>query len=46
MERKLKYNVAFKLECLKKVLEKFQSIYSLSHREGFSESLLHKCVVN
>jgi len=41
MVRKVKYNVAFKLECVKKVLEKYQSIHSVSHREGFSESLLH-----
>jgi len=46
MVRKVKYNVAFKLESVKKVLEKHQSIHSVSHREGFSKSLLHKWIVD
>ena len=44
MERKVKYNLAFKLQCVKEVLEDYRSVSSISSREGFSESLLRKWI--
>ena len=42
MERKVKYDLAFKLKCVKEVLEDYSSVNSISSREGFNESSLHK----
>jgi len=42
MERKVKYDLAFKLKCVKEVLEDYTSVNSISSREGFNESLLRK----
>jgi len=42
MERKVKYDLAFKLKCVKEVLEDYISVNSISSREGFNESLLRK----
>jgi len=44
MERKVKYDLAFKLKFVKKVLEDYTSVNSISSREGFSESLLRKWI--
>lgn len=42
MERKVKYNLTFKLKCVKEALENYTSVNSISSREGFSESLLRE----
>ena len=46
MERKVKYHLAFKLKCLKEVLENNSSVNSISSREGFNEGLLRKWFSN
>lgn len=42
MSRKVKYDLAFKLRCVKDVLEKHESISSVSNREGFDKTNLRK----
>ena len=44
MERKVKYDVAFKLKCVKEVLIDCTSVNSISRREGFKKSLLRKWI--
>ena len=44
MERKVKYDLAFKLKCVKEVLEDYTSVNSISSREGFNKSLLRKWI--
>ena len=44
MERKTKFDYAFKLECIKLVLEKHSSIESVSNQKGVSKSNLGKWV--
>jgi len=44
MERKLKYDLAFKLQCVKEVLEDYTFVNSISSRQGFNEKLLHKWI--
>lgn len=44
MERKVKYDVAFKLKCVKEVLIDCTSVNSISRREGFNKSLLRKWI--
>ncbi len=44
MERKVKFDYAFKLECIKLVLEKHYSIESVSNQKGVSKSNLGKWV--
>ncbi|MFS0490384.1 transposase, partial [Leadbetterella byssophila] len=42
MSRKVKYDLAFKLRCVKDVLEKHQSIVRVSDSVGINEVLLRK----
>jgi transposase len=44
MERKVKYDYAFKLECVKLVLEKHYSCNYVSHQKGLNESNIRKWV--
>ena len=44
MERKVKYDLAFKLNCVKEVLENHISVNLISSREGFDKSLLRKWI--
>ncbi|WP_432636535.1 IS3 family transposase [Empedobacter falsenii] len=44
MTRKVKYGVAFKLRCVKEVLEKHRTIRSISKKENIHASLLKKWV--
>jgi transposase len=44
MERKVKYDYAFKLECVKLVLEKHYSCGSVSKQKGINESNIRKWV--
>jgi len=44
MERKVKYDLAFKLNCVESVLKDHKSINSISSREGFNKSLLRKWI--
>ncbi|MBF2708005.1 helix-turn-helix domain-containing protein [Flavobacterium soyangense] len=44
MERKVKYDYAFKLECVKLVLEKHYSCNYVSTQKGLNESNIRKCV--
>ena len=44
MERKVKYNLAYKLKCIQEVLEKHESVNSVSTRESIAESLLRKWI--
>ncbi|MFV0229602.1 helix-turn-helix domain-containing protein [Empedobacter falsenii] len=46
MARKVKYDVAYKLRCVKEVLEKHHSVHSISHQEGISGSLLRKWIAD
>lgn len=46
MARKVKYDVAYKLRCIKEVLEKLRSVHSVSHQEGISGSLLRKWITD
>ena len=46
MERKVKHDLAFKLSCVKEVLEKHNSIGSISSQEGLDKSLLRKWIIN
>ncbi|NOJ76525.1 transposase, partial [Empedobacter stercoris] len=39
MTRKVKYSVAFKLRCVKEVLEKHRTIRSISKKENIHASL-------
>ncbi len=42
-ERKVKYDLAFKLQNVREVLEDYTCVNSISSREGFNASLLRKC---
>ncbi len=42
MSRKVKYDLAFKLRCVKDVLEKHRSIVEVSRRKSFHKDLLRK----
>jgi transposase len=44
MERKVRYDYAFKLECVKLVLEKYYSCNYVSHQKGLNESNIRKWV--
>ncbi|MFV8376107.1 helix-turn-helix domain-containing protein [Flavobacterium sp. LB1P62] len=44
MERKVKYNYAFKLECIKSVLEKHYSCNYVSIEKGLERSNLRKWI--
>ena len=44
MERKVKYDYAFKLECVKLVLEKHYSCNYVSNQKGLNESNIRKWV--
>ena len=44
MERKVKYDYAFKLECVKLVLEKHYSCNYVSNKMGLNESTIRKWV--
>jgi len=44
MERKVKYDYAFKLECVKLVLEKHYSCNAISKQKGLNESNIRKWV--
>lgn len=44
MERKVKYNYAFKLECIELVLKKHHSILYVSKLKGVNESNIRKWV--
>ncbi len=44
MERKVKYDYTFKLECVKLVLEKHYSCVAISKQKGISKSNIHKWV--
>jgi len=44
MERKVKYDYAFKLECIKLVLEKHHSYNYVSNQKGLNESNIRKWV--
>jgi transposase len=44
MERKVKYDYAFKLECVKLVLEKHYSCNTVSNQKGLNESNIRKWV--
>lgn len=46
MARKVKYNVSFKLHCVKEVLENHYSVNSVSDQEDISDSLLHKWIID
>ena len=45
MERKVRYDYAFKLECVKLVLEKYYSCNYVSNQKGLNESNIRKWVV-
>jgi transposase len=44
MERKVKYDYAFKLECVSLVINEHYSCESASHKKGISESNIRKWV--
>ena len=44
MERKVKYDLAFKLNCVESLLKEGRSIHFISSRERFDKSLLHKWI--
>ena len=44
MERKVKYDYAFKLECVKLVLEKYYSCNYVSNQKGLNESNIRKWI--
>lgn len=44
MERKVKYDYAFKLECVKLVLEKHYSYNDVSNQKGLNESNIRKWI--
>ena len=44
MERKVKYDLAFKLICVEAILKKTRTINFISSREGFDEKLLRKWI--
>lgn len=46
MARKVKYDVEYKLRCVKEVLEKHHSIHSISHQLDISKSLLRKWITD
>lgn len=46
MERKVKYNLEFKFQCVHAVLVQHQSIFSVSKKHSFNESLLRKWIVD
>ena len=45
MERKVKYDYAFKLECVELVLKQHYSIKSVSSQKGLHESNIRKWVL-
>ena len=45
-DNKIKYNISFKLHCVKKVLENHCSVNLVSDQEGISDSLLHKWIID
>lgn len=46
MSRKVKYDLAFKLRCVKEILEKHQSITLVSEFEGFHHTMLRKWIAD
>ena len=46
MSRKVKYDVSFKLKCVKEVQKKKHSVHLVSSRENFCKSLLRKWILD